>query len=177
MAAEGVLVSKELVTRSAEETEALAERLARGLFPGVVIALDGELGAGKTCFVRGLARGLDAVDPVASPTYTLMHEYRGRLPLYHFDAWMQGREEAFLEGGGAEWLDAGGVAAVEWAERVREHLPEERISVRLAHRRDAGRTVRIEALGSDPTTARAQRLAELVRTLSSQSASADAHAE
>ncbi|MBI5431934.1 MAG: tRNA (adenosine(37)-N6)-threonylcarbamoyltransferase complex ATPase subunit type 1 TsaE [Planctomycetes bacterium] len=156
MAAELSRRSREFVTRDPQATERLAEHLARGLEPGTVLALDGELGAGKTCFVRGLARGLDSVDPVASPTYTLMHEYRGRLPLYHFDAWMQGREEAFLAGGGAEWLEAGGVAAVEWAERVAEHLPRERLHVELAHRRDGGRTVRISVLGGETLSERAR---------------------
>jgi tRNA threonylcarbamoyladenosine biosynthesis protein TsaE len=167
MAGERLLREREFTTRTPEETERLAEALARGLDPGTVIALDGELGSGKTCFVRGLARGLGTCDPVASPTYTLMHEYRGRLPLYHFDAWMQGREEAFLAGGGAEWLDKDGVAAVEWAERVAAHLPQERVSVRLSHRSDGGRSIRIAVLARDPDSPRALRWAEVVGTLDS----------
>lgn len=166
MAGEAPHAAREFITRSAEETERLAEALARGLGPGTVVALEGELGSGKTCFVRGLARGLESTDPVASPTYTLMHEYRGRLPLYHFDAWMQGREEAFLAGGGAEWLEADGVAAVEWADRVEAHLPPERLAVRLAHRRDGGRTVRIEVLGPGSLSARARGWVEWIGSLS-----------
>ena len=84
-------------SRSAEETAALGEALGRRLGQGAVIALDGELGAGKTVFVQGLARGLGVEEPVTSPSFTLMHEHAGRLTLHHFDAWMTGREVAFLE--------------------------------------------------------------------------------
>lgn len=120
-------------SRSVEATEGLGEAIGRRLGAGAVVALIGDLGAGKTAFVRGLARGLDVVDPVTSPTFTLMHEADGRVPLYHFDAWMSGRETHFLEGGGAEYLGGAGVAAVEWAERVEPWLPSPRIEVRLRH--------------------------------------------
>ena len=151
-----------LVSHSVEATEALAEALGRLAEPDTVIALDGDLGTGKTAFTRGLARGLDVTEQVTSPTYTLMHSYPGRLELYHFDAWMEGREAAFLDGGGAEWLQAGGVAVVEWASRVQAWLPEERLEVELMHRGtptvdeegnvapDAGRTVVLRALGAGP---------------------------
>jgi tRNA threonylcarbamoyladenosine biosynthesis protein TsaE len=148
-----------LLSVSVEATEALAEQLGRRLAPDMVIALDGDLGTGKTAFTRGLARGLQVEDPVSSPTYTLMHSYPGRLELYHFDAWMEGREAAFLDGGGAEWFRAGGVAVVEWADRVLAWLPAERLEVRLSHRGrpevdeegnvapDAGRGIQLRALG------------------------------
>jgi tRNA threonylcarbamoyladenosine biosynthesis protein TsaE len=111
-----------------------------------VLALDGELGAGKTAFVRGLARGLGVEEPVSSPTYVLMNVYSGRLELYHFDAWMERREEAFLADGGSEWLRAGGVCAVEWASRVADWLPLPRLAVRLAHAGSQARSVQIEVL-------------------------------
>lgn len=121
-----------LTSDDAESTERLAAVLGRVALPGLVLALEGEMGAGKTTFVRGLARGLDSPDAVASPTYTLMHAYRGRLPLKHFDAWMSGREGAFLASGGAEELhDADGVCALEWSEEVRELLPDDRLTLRL----------------------------------------------
>ncbi|MCE9594967.1 MAG: tRNA (adenosine(37)-N6)-threonylcarbamoyltransferase complex ATPase subunit type 1 TsaE [Planctomycetes bacterium] len=165
MEASGTHFEREFATRSPEETEGLARELARHLEPGTVIALDGELGSGKTCFVRGLARGLDAVDAVASPTYTLMHAYRGRLPLYHFDAWMEGRAEAFLEGGGAEWLGADGVAAIEWAERVERHLPLERLHVSCAHAAGGGRRIRIAVRGDEVLSDRGRRWVESLRAL------------
>lgn len=125
---------RSFITRRPEDTEALAAGLGNHLPPDTVIALEGELGAGKTCFVRGLARGLGSPEPVSSPTFTLMQEVAGgRLGLYHFDAWMEGREEAFLEGGGADWLSAGGVAAVEWSEKVHDLLPFPRLRVSLRH--------------------------------------------
>jgi tRNA threonylcarbamoyladenosine biosynthesis protein TsaE len=119
---------------------------------GSVVALDGELGSGKTRFVRGLARGLGIAEPVSSPTYTLMHSYEGegaRLPLYHFDAWMAGREAAFLEGGGVEWMLGEGISAVEWAERVADLLPVPRLSVCLALRDSGGegRVLRLAVVG------------------------------
>jgi tRNA threonylcarbamoyladenosine biosynthesis protein TsaE len=133
---------------SPEATSDLAAALGRALMAGSVIALDGELGSGKTCFVRGLARGLEVTDPVSSPTYTLQHAYRGRLDLYHFDAWMQGRERAFLLDGGAEWFDAGGVCVIEWAERVRELLPTPRIEVLMEHREPTVRRVRFAVVAA-----------------------------
>lgn len=143
-------LSRRFVSLSPEATQELAAELGRRAHAGLVIALDGDLGAGKTTFVRGLAQGLEA-DPgeVASPTYTLMHEVPGRLTLYHFDAWMSGREEAFLADGGAELMLAGGVAAIEWAERVLDYLPGERLDVRLGHRSPEQRTIELHARGGD----------------------------
>jgi len=135
-----------LESPSVEATEDLAAELGARLRPGDVVALDGELGAGKTAFVRGLARGLGVDEPVSSPTYVLMNVYSGRLELYHFDAWMEGREQAFLADGGGEWLRAGGVAAVEWAGRVADWLPTPRLAVRLAHAGPEARRVEIEVV-------------------------------
>lgn len=150
-----------LLSASAEATSALAEALGRVLPAGTVVALDGDLGAGKTCFVRGLARGLGIADVVASPTYTLMQAFEGgRLPLYHFDAWMEGREKALFADGGDEWLRAGGIAVVEWAERVAEWLPEPRLAVRLEHAGPDLRVLRLRVVG-EPGTPLAGRIAAL----------------
>jgi tRNA threonylcarbamoyladenosine biosynthesis protein TsaE len=164
------LTERRLVCHSADATEALAAAVGAFLAPGDVVALRGELGAGKTCFVRGAARALGVAGPVASPTYTLMHAYEGRLPVYHLDAWMQGRGEAFLEDGGAEWLRADGVAFVEWAERVAAWLPPARLEVLLEHAGPERRFVRlaVSGLSSDASpTARstADRLSRGVRGL------------
>lgn len=121
------------VSHAPEATEALGESFGRGLRAGDVVALHGELGAGKTCFVRGVARALGVAGGVASPSFTLMHQYDGRTPVYHLDAWMQARGEAFLRDGGAEWLTSEGVALVEWAERVAAWLPKEHFAVLLEH--------------------------------------------
>lgn len=132
MGAERCSESRQIVTRNAEATEALGEWLGRRIPAGTVLALQGDLGAGKTTFTRGLGRGL-GYSEITSPTFTLhdLHE-GGRLPLSHFDAWMEGREKALLEDGGAEWLGSG-VAVVEWADRVAEWLPVPRIDVQLDH--------------------------------------------
>lgn len=122
-----------LETGGPDATEAAAAALGRIAPPGLVIALDGEMGAGKTTFVRGLAAGLDSPDAVSSPTYTLMHVYRGRHELRHFDAWMSAREGAFLaSGGGEDLLDGDAVCALEWAAEVEAFLPEDRLTVELA---------------------------------------------
>ncbi len=127
-------------SHSTEATEAFGEALARAIEAqpelvraGVAVTLEGELGTGKTAVVRGIARGLGSEDAVHSPSFTLMHTYKGRLPVYHFDAWMEGRERAFLEGGGAEWLEDGGVALIEWASRVETWLPLPRLGLILRH--------------------------------------------
>lgn len=158
-----------LASESPEATLALAEALGRVLPANTVVALSGELGAGKTCFVRGLARGLGIAEVVASPTYTLMQSYEGgRLPLFHFDAWMEGREKALFADGGDEWLRAGGLAAVEWADRVAEWLPEPRLSVVLEHLGPDRRAVRLRVVGgpSDPAVRAAEAvLAGLIGSL------------
>ena len=137
-----------VLSRCAAATGRLGEVFGRLAPAGSVLALEGELGSGKTCFVRGLARGLGAPPGVASPSYTLTQEHTGgRLTLYHFDAWMEGREKALFADGGDEWLRAGGVAAVEWADRVAEWLPEPRLSVVLEHLGPDRRAVRLRVVG------------------------------
>jgi len=128
---------------SPEATEALGEALGRALFPDAVVALEGELGAGKTTLVRGLARGLRVEGVVASPTYTLMQVHAGRLALYHFDAWLEGREKALFLDGGEEWLSAGGVSVVEWAPRVAQSLPTPRLALSLEHLAPSARRIRL----------------------------------
>lgn len=149
-------------SRDPEATEALGEAIGRVAFAGLVVALDGDLGAGKTCFVRGLARGLDVSEPVSSPTYALMATHAGRIPLHHFDAWMEGRERAFLADGGSEWLDGGGVAAVEWAERVIHVLPDDHLAIRLEHVGPEVRRIRALVRGCGE---RARQIERIVREL------------
>ena len=109
----------EFVTQSPKETEELAQRLARQLKPGAIIAYRGDLGAGKTAFTRGLARGLGIGEPVTSPTYTIVNEYlSGRLPLFHFDMYRLHSADDLFDIGWEDYLDRGGVCAVEWSENV-----------------------------------------------------------
>jgi tRNA threonylcarbamoyladenosine biosynthesis protein TsaE len=155
------VVERALVSESAEATEELGARLGAVLPPGAIVTLDGDLGAGKTCFVRGLARGLGVAEGVASPSYTLMQAHEGgRLPLYHFDAWMEGREKAFFLDGGAEWLTGAGVSAVEWAGRVEAFLPEPRLALTFGHLAPARRSILVRTVGAG-----AQALEALVAAL------------
>ena len=118
-------------THSPEETWELAAELADGLGPGTVIALHGDLGAGKTCFIQGYAAALGIAEPVTSPTYTLIGEYEGRLPLHHIDLYrLSGPEEA-LGLGLEEYFDANGITAIEWAERAESLLPPDLLHIQI----------------------------------------------
>lgn len=130
---------------SPEQTRALGEAVGRLADAGDVIALIGELGTGKTLFVGGLARGL-GVDPatyVSSPTFTIMHRYCGRLPLYHIDLYRIETPEAFAGLGLDEYLAGEGVAAIEWAEHGWGCLPKEMLTFRLRHTGSDTRTIEI----------------------------------
>jgi tRNA threonylcarbamoyladenosine biosynthesis protein TsaE len=113
----------EFITNSPEQTEEIGIRLAEQLNPGTVIAFRGDLGAGKTAFTRGLARGLGIVDPVTSPTYTIVNEYLdGRLPLFHFDMYRLHSADDLFDIGWDDYLERGGICAVEWSENVADAL-------------------------------------------------------
>ena len=118
-------------THSPAETERVGEALAKILTPGTVIAYTGDLGAGKTAFTRGLARGLGCTEQVTSPTYTIVNEYlSGRMPLFHFDMYRLASAEDLWDIGWEDYLDRGGVCAVEWSENVTEAM-ENAIWVRI----------------------------------------------
>ena len=113
------------ITNSPAETEALGAALAAVLKPGTVLAFTGDLGAGKTAFTRGLARGLGADDRVTSPTYTIVNEYlSGRLPLFHFDMYRLGSSDELWDIGWEDYLERGGICAVEWSENVADAMEE-----------------------------------------------------
>jgi tRNA threonylcarbamoyladenosine biosynthesis protein TsaE len=130
-----------IVSESREATLRAGEALGRRLGAGDVVALTGELGSGKTVFIQGACAGLGVREPVTSPTFTLMQEYRGRLPVYHFDFYRleSVREIADLDPAAA--FEAGGVCFIEWAERGRPLLPDGRIEVELSHVVENGRPV------------------------------------
>ena len=113
----------QFITNSPAETEALGAALAARLKAGTVLAYRGDLGAGKTAFTRGLARGLGYSEPVTSPTYTIVNEYLGgRLPLFHFDMYRLGSADDLWDIGWEDYLDRGGICAVEWSENVAEAM-------------------------------------------------------
>ena len=111
------------LTNSPRETEAVGEALAKLLQPGTVVAYQGDLGAEKTAFTRGLARGLGYTEPVTSPTYTIVNEYLGgRLPLFHFDMYRLKSSDDLWDIGWEDYLERGGVCAVEWSENVADAM-------------------------------------------------------
>jgi len=124
-------VNERIETRSAEETQAFAARLAKKLQPGAVLALYGELGAGKTCFTQGLAYGLGVVQAVNSPTFTIINEYKADIPLYHIDLYRIHSEDEALDLGLDNYLYSDGITVIEWSERVESLLPKSTIHVRF----------------------------------------------
>ncbi len=141
---------RERVARSVEETQAVGEALGARLGPGAVVACVGELGAGKTCFLQGVARGLGVTTDVTSPTFVLVNVYRGRLPVYHMDAY---RTESLLEVvdlGLEEMLDGDGVTLIEWADKVRPLLPARAIVVRITGLGGEPRRIEVEEPGAAP---------------------------
>ena len=120
----------EYITHSPAETEAVGEALAKTLRPGTVLAFRGDLGAGKTAFTRGLGRGLGCTERVTSPTYTIVNEYTsGRLPLFHFDMYRLRSSEDLFDIGWEDYLERGGVCAVEWSENVADALKDTSVVV------------------------------------------------
>jgi len=124
-------VGLETVTSSAHETELLGERLGTVLRAGDVVALTGDLGAGKTTFVHGAARGLGYAGPVTSPTFTLVKEYEGRVHIYHLDIYRLERVQDVLDLGFEELVDGGGVVFVEWGDAIEALLPPDHLLVEL----------------------------------------------
>ena len=134
----------EFFTNSPEETEAVGQALGVALQGGTVLAYEGDLGAGKTAFTRGLARGLGCTDMVTSPTYTIVNEYlSGRLPLFHFDMYRLKSADDLWDIGWEDYLDRNGVCAVEWSENVEEAL-EGAISVTIEKTGEESRKITIE---------------------------------
>ena len=134
----------EFLTNSPEETEALGERLAKVLRPGTVLAYRGDLGAGKTAFTRGLARGLGYKETVTSPTYTIVNEYLGgRLPLFHFDMYRLHSDDDLWDIGWEDYLDRNGICAVEWSENVPEAMAGA-LTVNIEKLGDTARRITIE---------------------------------
>ena len=122
---------------------AFGERFSEGLGPGSVVGLSGVLGSGKTCLIKGICRGLGIYEPVTSPTFIIINQYRGRLPVYHFDLYRINSAEELYELGYEEYFYGMGVCLVEWAEKAGELLPEESIKVKLEYLGETERKIEI----------------------------------
>lgn len=138
-----------VVTKSGDETIELGARLGKLLQPGDFIALEGELGAGKTQFAKGVAAGLDVdpATPVTSPTYTILNIYQGRMPLYHFDLYRLHGSDEVEELGFEEYFSGSGACLVEWPERLGEEMPAQVVTVAFAHAGGDLRTLSFSAAG------------------------------
>ncbi|MGE8081228.1 tRNA (adenosine(37)-N6)-threonylcarbamoyltransferase complex ATPase subunit type 1 TsaE [Peribacillus loiseleuriae] len=136
----------EWVSKSELETVGFASTLAEKLNAGDVLALEGDLGAGKTAFTKGLAKGLGIKRNVNSPTFTIIKEYMGRLPLYHMDVYRVSEEEEDL--GFDEYFEGEGVTVVEWAHLIQEQLPEEMLTIQIFRLGDSERRIVLQPTGT-----------------------------
>ncbi len=129
------------ISYSVEETEKAGEKLAEKLKAGDILALDGDLGAGKTAFARGVARGLGVTAHVTSPTFAIVHTYKGRLPFFHFDMYRLESAEELYDIGWEDYLASGGVILIEWAEKVGDAIPPEAMRIRITREGDTTRLI------------------------------------
>ena len=137
-----------LNTESVEETLQIGEQLGKLLDKGNIVCLSGDLGAGKTSFAQGIAKGLGVKDYVTSPTYTIINEYEGRLPLYRFDVYRLNDVEEMHELGYEEYFFSDGVVVLEWADMVRDIIPGERLWITILNTKgDNSREIIIEPTG------------------------------
>jgi tRNA threonylcarbamoyladenosine biosynthesis protein TsaE len=135
----------ELMSDSSEETSAFAIRLGEQLKPQDVITLEGDLGAGKTTFTKGLAKGLGITRNVNSPTFTIIKEYHGRLPLYHMDVYRLADSEEDL--GFDEYFEGDGVTVVEWATLIQDQLPDARLAIHIYYEGESKRQIVLRPIG------------------------------
>ena len=137
----------DFISHSITQTQRCGSQLAQHLAPGTIILLEGDLGAGKTTFTKGIAHGLGVEGYVNSPTFTLVNEYEGRLPVYHLDCYRLESGQEALDFGIEEYLYGDGVTIIEWPERIREIWPESYIHVSLGYLTETKRSLRLEPVG------------------------------
>ncbi len=141
---------KELKTFSSEETVAVAKELGSILKAGDIICLNGDLGAGKTAFTNGIAKALGIKGYVTSPTFTIVNEYQGKLPLFHFDVYRIADADEMYDIGFEEYINGDGVVVIEWSDLIRDIIPEEQIRIDIRKVMDNGpdaRSIKIDFVG------------------------------
>ncbi|MBN1994668.1 MAG: tRNA (adenosine(37)-N6)-threonylcarbamoyltransferase complex ATPase subunit type 1 TsaE [Anaerolineae bacterium] len=131
----------DFISHSEAQTRRLGARLAEFLEPGDVLALEGELGSGKTRWAQGVCQGLAVTDPVNSPTFTLVNEYQGRLPVYHIDLYRLDQATEVFTFGLEDYLYGAGVSLIEWADRAEDFLPDDYLTVELHHLEETKRRI------------------------------------
>ena len=135
----------EIMSTKLEDTQLFAKRLAAVLQPGDVLTLEGDLGAGKTAFTKGLAIGLGIQRNVNSPTFTIIKEYQGNMPLYHMDVYRL--EDSYEDLGFDEYFHGNGVSVIEWAHLIEDQLPNERLNIYIYHQGNDSRKLVIKPMG------------------------------
>ena len=138
------------ISNSYEETKDIAAVFALTLQAGDVICMYGDLGVGKTAFVQGLAKGLDIDDHITSPTFTIVNEYAGRMPLYHFDVYRIADSDEMYEIGYEEYVYGEGISVIEWPQLISDILPQKRYDITISKDYDKGenyRLIEIEGVG------------------------------
>jgi tRNA threonylcarbamoyladenosine biosynthesis protein TsaE len=133
------------ISNNADQTKAFAKKLASYLQPGAVIALEGDLGAGKTTFTKGLAEGLEITKNVNSPTFTIIKEYKGTMPLFHMDVYRLENSDEDL--GFEEYFEGIGITVVEWAHLIKDQLPPELLTIYLTHSNEGARNIKLVPAG------------------------------
>lgn len=158
----------QFIASKAEETEALGQKIGRLMLPGDVITLSGDLGSGKTCFVRGAMRSLAPSDPdqASSPTYAILHEYSGKFPVYHFDLYRISGQDELFELGFNEYLNGTGACILEWPENGGEVIPPERLEIRFEHMGEDCRRITLIPHGTAAKTLLSQLDDDIKKTLS-----------
>ena len=133
-------------TESPDETQALGEKLGNRLKPGDVIALIGDLGTGKTCLTQGIARGVGIApnEVVSSPSYIIINEYNGKIPIYHIDLYRLETAAEISELGLSEYIESEGICIIEWAERIEDGLPDDCITIYITWEDEKTRTIKIQ---------------------------------
>lgn len=133
---------KKLISHSPEETKLLAADFAKTLPPGSIVCMYGDLGAGKTAFVQGMALGLGISSPITSPTFTIVNEYYGNMPLFHFDVYRIGSSDEMFEIGFDEYITGNGISVIEWAELIEDIIPHNHICVNIQKNLENGEDYR-----------------------------------
>ena len=135
-----------IITKSEIETQQAGAELVKTLAPGSVVAMYGDLGAGKTAFVRGMTRGIGIDFPVSSPTFNVVNEYPGKVPLFHFDMYRLGSADELFDIGWDDYLERGGICAVEWSENVEEAFEPGTVKVTITKLSDSEREITVEVM-------------------------------
>jgi len=146
---DGEHMTYEFLSLSAETTQRIGQQLGALVQAGDVVAFMGDLGSGKTCCIQGIARGLGVPETMAvtSPTYTLIHEYQGRIPIYHFDVYRLDNEDDLYDLGYEEYFYGYGVTLIEWADRIHAFLPDDHLALHLYLRGDEARILQFQTMG------------------------------